>query len=206
MARKILYSVIGVMIAAMAGFAGLMVFSVLRTTEPPEVLAHASGLYQSYEYGEDEFGAEYGDAQPVWLAVIHHPDGVHRISAGTIITYEHYNPQTSEHETRLEFAPPALQGLTQPELSLMFADWRVLSFSPYNVHLRQNPELSSRSFTISVHEGFIAVFYDDDKTHVKELTTRPASALPIQEQMRLLEGIRVTGNEELIRALEDFGS
>ena len=198
--KKILIPLVIVMIVSVVGLAGFMLYSILAGSN-----AHES-LTASYLQADDDYGYE-NYAQPVFLEIVHHDDGIVRISQGTLITFQYYRPDSSEFENSEEHAPPALIGLTQSELALMFADWRIVSFTPYHVRLQQNPLLSQQQFIISVHDGFIAVFYDNGEgMGLKELTARPIAALPEGEQIRLIEGIRVTGNEELIRALEDFDS
>jgi len=194
--KKILYPLIGAMIVVMVGLAGLVLFSVLGFGGGDEAasLAAAEPFFEEYDH------------EPVWLEVVHHEDGIYRISAGTVITYQYYDPASSEFETIEEHASALLIGLSRSELATMFADWRIISFNPYHVRLQQNAILSHRQFIITAHEGFIAVFYDEENGGLKELTARPIAALPESEQARLIEGIKVTGNEELLRALEDFGS
>ena len=133
-------------------------------------------------------------------------DGIARILPHTRIIYDFYHPESGGFDTVIEYPGHFLLDMTKEELSTMFADWQVLSFAPHEVHLRQNIQVEYRLYVIGVHEGYIAVFYDDEYYSIKELTTRPIAALAMEEQQRLLQGIRVTGVEELLRALEDFSS
>ena len=194
--KKILFPMVAVMMVALLGFAGFVVFSLLSNPEETQVVAAQLDYYEYEEY------------VPVWAETTHYPvnDGTYRIFASTVITYEYYNPATSVFEAIEEYASPMLIGMTRPELAGMFADWQVVEFSPYAVRLQQNSLLYRRQFVITSHEGFIAVFYDDEESGLKELTARPINALPQSEQDRLAQGIKVIGNEELLRALEDFGS
>ena len=195
--KKILFPMVGIMMVALVGFAGFVVYTLLASPSLDDALI-AAPIVHEYEYEE---------AAPVWAETTHQiNDGIDRIFYTTIITYEYYNPTTSGFEAIEEYASPALIGMTRPELATMFADWQVIEFSPYAVRLQQNSLLSRRQFIITSHEGFIAVFYDDETSDLKELTARPIAALPQSEQDRLAQGIKVTGNEELLRALEDFGS
>jgi len=133
-------------------------------------------------------------------------DGIARISPRTRMIYDYYHPESGGFDTIIEYPALFLLDMTHDELSAMFADWQVLSFSAYEVHLRQNAQVEYRLYVIGVHEGYIAVFYDDEYYSIKELTSRPITALAAEEQRRLEQGIRVTGAEELLRALEDFSS
>ncbi|MDR2167251.1 MAG: hypothetical protein LBE35_05300 [Clostridiales bacterium] len=194
--KKLLFPLILLMIVGLTGFAVVMAVNLIGENGAPAV-------YELENAPPEEIQAE---AEPLALEVFSHADGIYRISPGTIMTYEYFDPATGEFETIIEYASPILQGLTEGQLAAMFIDWHILSFTPYEVHLQQDSSLESRQFIISAHEGFIAIFYDDEQRSIKELTARPISALAEEEQQRLIEGIKVTGNEELIRALEDFGS
>lgn len=61
-------------------------------------------------------------------------------------------------------------------------------------------------YMVGTSNGFVAVFYGTSGEALKEITTTPTTALPPEEQQRLLEGIRVYTNEELVRVLQDYGS
>ena len=192
------------MMATLLSLGGIMVFSMLqgapRATED-------SG---SNPYDYEDTANPHGDAALGILSSTNgdNPDeGIERVSADTIITFEHYQPETSEFTQTSEHPSPFLIGLTWEELAIVLPDWEVLYFSKEHVHLRQDTAFFARQYIISSHQGFLAIFYDNgESVLLKELTSRPISALLPEEQQRLLEGIRVTGNDELMRAMEDFGS
>jgi len=56
--------------------------------------------------------------------------------------------------------------------------------------------------------GFVALYLEraSPGLDIVEVTNIPLAALPPDEQQRLLEGIRIDGEEELARFLQDFGS
>jgi len=63
------------------------------------------------------------------------------------------------------------------------------------------------AYIIGVQNGFIAVFIDDGEAiRLKAETEIPIHALPEEEQLRLIEGIRVDSAAALARLLEDYGS
>jgi len=197
--KKFLVPLVAAMIAAVLGFAGFMLFSIFASSNGLELEVETAASPLSYsDYAQEEVA-------PVFLETPYHEDGIARISSGALITYQHYNPITNEFDSTQEYAPFALIGLSQNELATKLPDWRIVSFASYHVRLQQSHLVSHQQFIISEHEGFVAVFYGDGGG-LKELTTRPISALAQSEQLRLLEGIHVTGNEELMRALEDFDS
>ena len=199
MKKKIAYGLLVLMIVGAAGVASVLAYSLMSGVSPfenPTTPVESEEMYTN----EDEY-IPY-NPNPI----VYSEDGVARISPATIMQYEFYDPATSTFEMVEEMPSPIMLGMTRGEVANMFVDWRILYFTPGRVHLRQNDALEHRQFTISSHEGFVAVFYDNDQSQVKELTNRPIDALAEEEQKRLAEGIQVRGNEELIRALEDFGS
>ena len=67
---------------------------------------------------------------------------------------------------------------------------------------------SNQRYIIGEEDGYIAVFYDlgDNERMLKEVTDKPLSAFSETERDILTEGIRVTGNDKLYRALENYSS
>ncbi|MCL2854634.1 MAG: hypothetical protein FWE21_03335 [Defluviitaleaceae bacterium] len=203
MRKKVAYTLLIIMIAASVGVASVLAYSLVAGNSP---------FYDPYTAYEDvEEDGETGEAVQVpQFEMLNHEnhddDGIIRISLATVMVYEYYDPATSTFERFEEVPSPILLGKSRDDVASMFVDWRILSFTSEQVHLRQNDALEHRKFIISAHEGFVAVFYDNDQRSIKELTNRPIHTLAQEEQVRLEKGISVTGNEELMRALEDFGS
>jgi len=201
--KKYLRLCVVLMMAALAGFGIGFVISFGNggggeSLASAELAAAALFADDVQDYSAD---SDIADAAPM-------PVYPPIITAETRMVYDFYCAETEDYDRVEEYPAEALLGMTKAELANKFADWQVVSFDNARVYLRQNRAIEYRRFIIGVHEGYIAVFYDnsDDLRGIKELTNRPIAALPQEEQERLLEGIRVTGNEELMRALEDFSS
>lgn len=160
-----------------------------------EELAEIPIISASTSIGDYEYHADYDSRD----------NTPYRISEQTRIIYDYYYSH-GDFERVIEYPTGFLLGMTEEDLAGILADWQVLSFTPYEVHLRQNTDVEYRQYVIGVHEGYIAVFFDNGLGRIKELTGRPVTALALEEQQRLFEGIRVIGNDELMRALEDFSS
>ena len=199
--KKYAYFSVIVMIVAMMGFAvGLMLSFISGRSNLNETDISVAESFTELDIGpilssnSADFDDEFFQSS-------------NAISPETRIVYEYYITE-GEYERVEETPAQVLLGMNQEEISALFADWELIYFSPLEVHLRQSAQLDSIEFVIGVHEGFIAVFYNDadDQHSIKEMTNRPITALAEEEQKRLLEGIKVLGNEELIRALEDFSS
>ncbi|MCL2753879.1 MAG: hypothetical protein FWE44_07010 [Defluviitaleaceae bacterium] len=200
--KRFLYVGVALMIATLLSLGGIMVFSLLADR------GHTGVAHQSHEvFTEDDAQKGITPTKGAYAEILENADGVYRILPNTIIIYDIYQPATHEYERTHEHPSPFLLGLALHELAEILPDWQILYFSPEQVHLRQGADFFTRQYIISAYEGFVAIFYDNGYGEtVKEMTNRPVSALAPAEQRRLAEGIEVTGNDELMRALEDFGS
>ena len=67
---------------------------------------------------------------------------------------------------------------------------------------------STQHYIIGEYNGLIAVYYEKaiDGISLKEITDIPVKSLPENEQESIREGIHVSGEENLIKALSDYGS
>lgn len=62
-------------------------------------------------------------------------------------------------------------------------------------------------YMLGIDHGLVSVFYvQDDTLLLKERTTTPATALSDDERGRLEGGIRIYSDEQLTKALQDYGS
>jgi len=203
--KKTIYVLLGVMILGVCGFAAVFVLNFGNLIVLQEMQLNVSGL-DNVPLTDRSF-AQGGNVPP-----LHHhsapysavPEVTPVITPITQIIYEYYDEERGFFSTT---QPPAdmLLGKTAEEIAAFFADWYVLRFDGDIVHLRQSTDIQRRNYIIGVVDGYIAVFYDNG-SFVKELTNRPVAALAEEEQQRLMEGIEVRGNDELMRALEDFSS
>ena len=65
---------------------------------------------------------------------------------------------------------------------------------------------SNQRYIIGERDGFVTVFYDVEERFIKEITKTPIDSLPENERAAIIEGIRIVGDEKLLRALEDYTS
>ena len=132
-----------------------------------------------------------------------------KITPDTTIIYEYYYLGDGEIEESTETAPYFLLNLTESELASAILDWQILSFSEEEVTLRKTVlGSSSNHFILGIENGYVAVFYKEANNEVvlQDVTRTPVSSLSIDEQIRLKEGIIISDENRLIKALEDFGS
>ena len=71
----------------------------------------------------------------------------------------------------------------------------------------EDDRLGRPRYRIGTDHGFVAVFYvADDYLALKERTRTPESALSSEERERLADGVYIYTEEQLVRALQDYGS
>lgn len=132
-----------------------------------------------------------------------------KINKSTLIVYEYYNISTGKMEVEEEEPPYFMIGFVEEDLKATFKDWIIISFTTERVVMRKNiQDKKIDSYVVGVQQGYVAVYTRniENKTTLKELTEIPVSALPIEEQQRLLNGIDIIGEDKLFKILEDYGS
>ena len=202
--KRAIYIILAIMIFALGSFAvGLILSFLPRTARIAEEIPNTTDFPEFSDFSESSDVVNPFEIFDLGIF----QDPIPRISSETRMVYE-YNSISNGIEQRILEQPSSfLIGMTQEEIADMFMDWEITEFSSDEVVLRRDIlSEQERVFIIGAHEGFIAVFYNPDKSGIVELTNKPISALPIEEQERLKEGIEVFGDEELFRALEDFSS
>ena len=131
------------------------------------------------------------------------------IKPTTKMIYEYPNAPNGTVETSEAYAPDFLLGKDEESLKGLFPGWEVTRFSAEEVVMRRTTEDQAvQRYIIGVMDGYVSVFYQqpDHGTTLKEVTDTLVSALHEDEQQRLIEGVTVVGEEELIRILQDYGS
>jgi len=134
---------------------------------------------------------------------------IEKIVPGTKIIYEYYYPADDETEIVEENAPYFMLGLTFKELQESYDVWQVVHFSSDKVIMRRNVYGErEQKYVVGIKEGYVAVFYDIgvEEELVREITNIFAGALPVEEQKRLKNGIKVVGESNLNSILQDYSS
>ncbi|MCL2700041.1 MAG: BofC C-terminal domain-containing protein [Defluviitaleaceae bacterium] len=147
------------------------------------------------------------DAEPEYIPVIAAPIGTLGVDAKIIYRY-HYLID-GHVEVNAEDAPYFLVGLTREELAERLSGWELVEFSSQlAVFERRINARRTERYTVGVLDGYVAVFYDEEVngSRVKELTEIPVDAFSEDELLRLVTGIRVAGEEQLLKVLEDYSS
>lgn len=101
----------------------------------------------------------------------------------------------------------ALINLTEGELKLKYADWKVNEFSQQQVILsREIQTYCPRHYIIGIKDGYIAIYvYDSDgKKVLYDETEISISTLTAEDQRNLKYGIIADSEDELQQKLEGF--
>ena len=168
----------------------------------PQEDTHDSTLANRSAAVQDETQAPVQSETPI-------AEAAERIVPSTLMVYEYVYKDGGIQETTQDNSPYFLLDKTEEEISDMFSDWEIVSFTSEKVVLRKTlEEKSGQYYILGIQDGCIAVFYSEpvNGSKLKEVTSTPVSALSAEEQIRLREGINVDGKEELMRLLEDYGS
>ena len=131
------------------------------------------------------------------------------LDADAKIIYRYHYLKDGHLDIISEDAPYFLVGLTRAELAEKLTGWELAEFRPLlAVFEKRINARSTERYTVGILNGYIAVFYDEevDGSRVKEQTEIPIDALSEDEMSRLTAGIRVIGEEQLLKVLEDYGS
>ncbi|NDO45692.1 hypothetical protein [Clostridium sp. MD294] len=132
-----------------------------------------------------------------------------RITPSTKMVYEYYYTGDGVTQTLEDVPPYFLLDMTLEDMKKVYTDWKIISFSAEEVVMRKTLEAkSNEQYIIGEKNGYIAVYYKEAQHGIilHEITNTPLSALPLEEQERLLEGISVIGDENLSKILSDYTS
>jgi hypothetical protein len=172
------------------------------------------GLRFGYDYiiekrGDDvpEIGANIGEiARPPAPT---EAERAARLKAGAKIIYEYISQLDGSIEKSEETAPYFLIGKTLEDIKTLYKDWQTLTFTEDLIVLRKAANLpGAQKYILGVLDGQITVFYKNpvNGSNIKEITSAPVAALPREEQQKLLDGVEIETEDELMRMLEDYGS
>lgn len=132
-----------------------------------------------------------------------------KITASTKLIYQYYYPDEDIVNEQEEIPPYFLVDVTIEDLQKYYSSWEIVSFSKEKVVMRKViDDTKHQNYIVSVHDGVIAVFYDKElgEKILHEITDISIANLSHAEKVRLNDGIIVSGDEDLNKILEDYGS
>lgn len=164
----------------------------------------AMGFDRTYKAPPEETAAE--EPMPEKEPVLQTEN---EVTEDAVVVYQYYyeaDGEVVEQETEASYF---MIGLDRFALESSYPDWEILSFSPEKVVMRRTiGEEEEKSYIIGTYEGRLAVFCEDERkgSSLYELTDIVVAALSGEEQLRLNDGIVVSGEAELAKVLESYGS
>ena len=127
------------------------------------------------------------------------------ILENTSIIKRHIDRITGNVSETVTTAQTQLHGINATTFAGIFTEWELVSFSEHEViaqrHImsRQTP-----TYMLSIMHGFLTIH--DIEGRLLEVTSIPTAHLSELELERLVEGIFILDENELIRRLEDYSS
>ena len=131
------------------------------------------------------------------------------IGKNTKLIYRYFYTQDNVMKETTEPAPEFLQGLNMEQMESICSDWDIIRFSSEKVIMRKVIEGSSKeAYVIGEKDGYLAVYFDDVEKgpQLKEKTEIPLHVLPAEDVKKITKGIRINGDEDLVRILSDYNS
>ncbi len=130
-----------------------------------------------------------------------------KISPKATLVLEKYYEECDHTIKEYVKIPEEYVNKTKEELEELQEDWEVQEFSSSRVVLRKRMNSTcNEHFVIREKEGIIAVYQvkDNNEEVLKEETGITVEYLTENDKLRLEEGIRIYGEEELNSTLEDY--
>lgn len=130
-----------------------------------------------------------------------------KTSPNTIFIFKTYYKEC-EHTTLKKLdIPKQFINQTEEEIQSSYKDWKIEDFKNIEVTFSKQEEgICDQHYLIKENNGYIAIYSIDNngKENLKETTEIVTSYLPDEDKIRLREGIKVIGQEELNTCLEDY--
>ena len=131
------------------------------------------------------------------------------IKQSTQMIYEYHYKKDNCNETIKEDAPHFLIGMNETKTKNFFRDWIVKDFSSEKVTLKKDIDgVSNQHYIVTIQDGYVAVFYQNpvNGERLKEVTEMPVNSLSKSDRKHLETGIKVIGDDKLIKVLQDYES
>ena len=133
---------------------------------------------------------------------------LNKTSKDTKMIYEYRYTQDGITRRKEKTLPPELINKTRSVIENVFDEWSIVTFSNDEIVLRKEIfDSESTDYIIKDYNGIVTVFYNvDNEEKLKEYTKTYISSLPKDEQELLKKGIKIKGNTNLLKILQDYES
>lgn len=130
-----------------------------------------------------------------------------KTSPSSLLIFETYYKDCKHITVERIDIPKECINLTQEDLKNKYKDYEIKEFSSSEVILYEEKEgICDEHYIIRENNGYVSIYTIDSygKETLKETTEIVTVYLPEIDKMRLKEGIKVNGKEELNLAIEDY--
>ena len=96
---------------------------------------------------------------------------------------------------------------TEVEIANQYKDWKIESFSPNEIiFYKEKDGICNEHYILKEKDGYIAIYNIDEEgnENLEEITQIVTSYLPKEDEINLIEGIKVEGRQQLNATLEDY--
>lgn len=131
-----------------------------------------------------------------------------KTSKDTKMIYEYRYSQDGITRRKEKSLPPELINKSRSVIENVFDEWNIVAFSNEEIVLRKDiTDSDVTDYVIKDYNGIVTVFYNvDNEEKLKEYTNTYTSSLPEDEQNLLKNGIKIKGNKNLLKILQDYES
>ena len=133
--------------------------------------------------------------------------GEDQISPNAVIYFKTYYTECKHTTTETIDIPQELVNKTREEVAEKYKDWDIGEFTNQEITLYCEVEgICPEHYIIREKDGYIAIYQigENGKETLKEMTGIVINYLPETDVLRLQEGIKVVGKEELNATIEDY--
>lgn len=123
----------------------------------------------------------------------------------TIVKYIYHYNEDGEETFFEEPAPKSLQGLDVDGVRAVMPGYEICELSEQRLVLKRTIDgRSNCHYSLGEKDGYVAVFFENGI--LKEKTTTPVDGLDPEIKAQLVKGVKIDGNENLVKCLEDIES
>lgn len=202
--------IIGLILAFVVSFA--VVFWGIKISRPSsDVKQESMGLASLNEVIEDECTEEGEEIaslnQTLENEIVSASQSDEKISPEAKLVIKKYYKECG-HTTKdtAEISPEDVN-LTQTEIEQKYSDWVVESFNSKELVLYKQLEgICNEHYILREKDGLVAIYVlnQEGKEQLQEVTAISTEYLTEGDQIKIREGIRATGKQELNSRLEDY--
>jgi len=130
-----------------------------------------------------------------------------KTSPNAIFIFETYYQECQHTNIERDEIPKECVNQTENDLQEKYRDWKIKEFNQAEVTFYKEKEgICGQHYVIKEHQGYVAIYTVDSfgKETLKETTEIVTSYLPETDKLRLKEGIKVYGQENLNATIEDY--